>query len=216
MHYCPDTRTCTLLFHVKCNFSKPARIHFANQYGNTANNTINLITLIKVHLTKGSAPEWGTPLKGQQRPPRFQLGDRIPCFSLVSSYGRSVQIVTQVVHTCSTIHHRITVLSKVFCPVRTTMQLVFYVTYVTTVPIVLPARSERSLRICRFSARISARLTVTLVTHTVTSPKRLRVMLLLRMLVADPVTRALAVRVTATGRTIVAATASWTRCLRSN
>lgn len=173
--------------------------------------------MIKVHLAEGGAPERRTrSLEGEKRSSGLQPGDRIPCFPLVRRPRGGVQIITQIVHTRSTIHHRITVLSKVFRCVRTGVQLVFHVTYITTAPVVLPARSRGPPRVgARLPARVFARLTVTLVTDTVTSADRLRLMLL-RVLVARPVAAALAVRVTSTGRTTVAATASLTRYLRRN
>lgn len=94
-----------------------------------------------------------------------------------------------------------------FCRVYTGVQLVFYVTYVTTAPIVLPARSQGPPRIgISLSARIPTRLTETLFTDTVTSADRLQMML--RMLVV-----ALAERVTPICGTAVATAASLTDCL---
>lgn len=176
-------------------------------------------TLIEVHLAKGSTPERCTgSVKRKQRSSGLQSGDRIPGFTLVPLAGGGVQIITQIVHTRTTIHHRITVLSQVFRRVCTGVQLVFYVTYVTTVPIILPER-PRSPRVgARLPVCIVTRLTVTLVTDTVTPVERLRLVvlqwvLLMVLLVARTMPRSLAVRVTSTGRSTVAATASLIRCL---
>lgn len=174
--------------------------------------------MIKVHLAKGSTPKRCTgSVKRKQRSSGLQSGDRIPGFTLVPLAGGGVQIITQIVHTRTTIHHRITVLSQVFRRVCTGVQLVFYVTYVTTVPIILPER-PRSPRVgARLPVCIVTRLTVTLVTDTVTPVERLRLVVLqwiLRMLlIARTMPGSLAVRVTSTGRTTVAATASLIRCL---
>lgn len=150
---------------------KSVKIYNKNYYSKAT-------TLIEVHLAKGGTPERCTgSMKRKQRSSGLQSGDRIPGFTLVPLAGGGVQIITQIVHTRTTIHHRITVLSQVFRRVCTGVQLVFYVTYVTTVPI-LPER-PRSPRVgARLPVCIVTRLTETLVTDTVTPVERLRLVVL--------------------------------------
>lgn len=138
------------------------------------------LTLIKVHLAEGGAPEGRAgPVKGEQ-PTRLQPGDGIPGLSLAAAAGSGVQVIAQIFRTRNTVHHGITILSQVFRRLRTSVQLASKVTDVTTVSLG-SARSRGLPRVVAgFSVRVVPRaITETLFTDTLTTDDRLRLLLLL-------------------------------------
>jgi len=89
--------------------------------------------LIKVHLAEGGTPIGRAGLVKGEQPTRLQPSDGIPGLPLVAANGSGVQVIAQIVHTRSTVHHGITILSQVFRRLRTNIRFVPEVTDVITV-----------------------------------------------------------------------------------
>jgi len=106
---------------------------FFNEVSPLCARSTRKLTLIKVHLAEGGTPIGrARPVKGEQ-PTRLQPGDGIPCLSLAAADGSGVQVITQIIHTRSTVHHGITILSQVFRRLCVGVRLAPEVTDVTTV-----------------------------------------------------------------------------------
>jgi len=180
--------------------------------------------LIKVHLTEGGASVGRAGSVKSEQPTRFQPGDGITGFSLAAANGKGIRVIAQIVHTRSTVHHGITVLSQVFRRLRTDVRLAPEVTDVTTVSLG-SARSRGPPRVVAgLPVPVVPRpVTETLFTDTLTADDRFRVFLpllllsLLSLLIAAaPAAPAamlttLAVRVAAMRRTSLATAAARVR-----
>lgn len=174
------------------------------------------LTLIKIHLAERSAPEGrASPVKVKQ-PTRFQSCDGIACFSFATSTGSSIQIIAQIVHIRSTVHHRITILSQMFRHFNIGVSLVSEVTDVTTVSLGSARSFGLSRIVAGFPMRVVTRtITETLFTYTLTAIDRSRIvlrrLLLWLLMFITIMLTTLAICVTTMRWTTVTTTAVWVR-----
>jgi len=135
--------------------------------------------LIKVHLTEGGASVGRAGSVKSEQPTRFQPGDGISGLPLAAANGNGIRVIAQIVHTRSTVHHGITILSQVFRRLRTDVRLAPKVTDVTTVSLGSASSRGPPRVVAGLPVRVVPRaVTETLFTDTLTADDRFRMFLL--------------------------------------